>query len=294
MYDKPSKLVVAGNYVRCRFDDWYLDEDAINRRVQKAALKRWANKLTGFTVLSAEEVSSIYNDRHEEYLENKKNLRLAKNINRSRNNLITLALANFTIGDKFIRLSYAADVENLKQAYSDLGLFCKRLEYYIRKENSSFSLKYLAVPEIQYEREKKYGKGVWHFHIIANIPYLKKSKLEELWGHGFCHIEEIYDVAGKALYCAKYITKQQKDPRLSGQKSVTRSRNLYVPPEYSHDDAEKAYDALELKKIKPLHVRHEYNVGALGNPIGKSYWNEYILPEKPFDFYKDFISGVMS
>lgn len=124
---------------------------------------------------------------------------------------------------KFFTMTFRDDVTDLKKANYEFKKFKQRLEFYLDKD-----IKYSAVPEIQKERLKKYGQAVWHYHVIFyNLPYIKQSKLMELWGNGGVNIKKIDQVDNVGAYICKYMTKDNKD--LVGQKCYFNSRGLYKP-----------------------------------------------------------------
>ena len=124
---------------------------------------------------------------------------------------------------KFFTMTFKEDMTCLKQANYEFKKFRQRLE-----DNIGIHLKYSAVPEIQKERFKKYGQAVWHYHVIFyNLPYIKQSKLMEIWGNGGVNIKKIDKVDNVGAYMCKYMTKDNKD--LVGQKCYFGSRGLYKP-----------------------------------------------------------------
>ena len=138
---------------------------------------------------------------------------------RARQTVRNMANVNFSQNSKFVTLTFAENVVNVNQAYRMLSNFFKRLKRYLKKPPQ-----YIAVLEFQ-------KRGAIHFHVLMNIPYIPHKELERLWGHGFVKINQIDDTDNIGAYITKYMTKENMDERLAGQKSYTMSRNLKKPEE---------------------------------------------------------------
>ena len=143
--------------------------------------------------------------------------------------------------------------------------FIKRLKY---KYNDN--LKYLAVIEFQ-------KRGAVHYHVLLDIPYVPQNTLQELWGNGFVYINAIDHVDNIGAYILKYITKDNNDIRLMGQKAYLYSRNLKQPEEVLNHDL-KYFSVLEdkilrrynLNDLKPVYVS-DFNTDLLGHCNYKQY-----------------------
>ena len=138
---------------------------------------------------------------------------------RARQTVRNMANVNFSQNSKFVTLTFAENVVNVNEAYRMLSNFFKRLKRYLKKPPQ-----YIAVLEFQ-------KRGAIHFHVLMNIPYIPHKELERLWGHGFVKINQIDDTDNIGAYITKYMTKENMDERLAGQKSYTMSRNLRKPEE---------------------------------------------------------------
>ena len=140
-----------------------------------------------------------------------------------RNRIRQLVCANFDKGSKFITLTFRDgldfDIRDVKS--------CNR---YMK----NFVLRVLRrYPEFQYlwviEFQDKNGRGAIHYHMICNLPYIKKKELAELWGAGFIKIERIDKVDNVGAYIIKYMCKDTEDTRLMGENAYGHSKGLQEP-----------------------------------------------------------------
>jgi hypothetical protein len=88
-------------------------------------------------------------------------------------------------------------------------------------------LKYIAVIEFQ----DKNDRGAIHYHMICNLPYIKKSELADIWGLGFVKINSIDKVDNIGAYVIKYMTEDTDDKRLCGEHGYLLSKGLERPLE---------------------------------------------------------------
>jgi hypothetical protein len=86
-------------------------------------------------------------------------------------------------------------------------------------------LKYVSVLEFQ----DKNDRGAVHYHMICNLPYIKKSELAKIWGNGFVKINAIDKVDNVGAYVIKYMNKDIDDIRLQGLKAYNCSQGLDKP-----------------------------------------------------------------
>lgn len=141
---------------------------------------------------------------------------------------------------KFITLTYADNLTDVKESNLNFKNFIKRLNY-----KMDLKLKYSCVVEFQ-------KRGAVHYHLLAyNLPYLENSKLSEIWGHGFVKINEIDHVDNVGAYVTKYMTKENDDERLKGLKCHFSSRGLKKPTEQILDieKFENVASALESHQV---------------------------------------------
>lgn len=154
---------------------------------------------------------------------------------------------------------------NIKECNKLFKNFIKRLKYQYNK-----NLKYLAVIEFQ-------QRGAVHYHVLLDIPYVPQNVLQELWGNGFIFINAIEHVDNIGAYILKYITKDNNDIRLMGQKAYLCSRNLKQPEEVLNHNL-KDFDILEgkimskynLNDLKPVYVSN-FDTEMLGACTYKQY-----------------------
>jgi hypothetical protein len=126
---------------------------------------------------------------------------------------------------KFFTLTFRDNVQDIKLANEEFKKFRQRLSRRIWGRNSANNLKYVAVIEFQ-------ERGAVHYHMVTfNMPYIPHSELTEIWGHGFVHIRAIDEVDNVGAYVTKYMTKDNKDDRLRGEKCYFSSRGLLKPTE---------------------------------------------------------------
>lgn len=140
-----------------------------------------------------------------------------------------LVQANFNAGSKFATFTFDNNhnfkVEDLKKANQFFKEFISRLNKYLNKAtNTKRTIKYIATWELT-------KKGRIHYHVIFfNIPFVRSSKLEEIWKGGFVKINSLTDVKDEfiSLYLTKYLTKDLAN-RQAFARAILRSRNLIDP-----------------------------------------------------------------
>lgn len=177
---------------------------------------------------------------------------------RRRDKIRRLACSNFNNKyDKFLTLTFAENMTNVKECNVLFKAFIRKLR---NKYNSK--LKYLAVIEFQ-------DRGAVHYHVLLNIPYIPHKELQELWGNGFVFINAIEHVDNIGAYILKYITKNNNDIRLMGQKAYLISKNLRHPDEFINHNL-KDFDKMENRVIK------KYNLNCL-KPIYEANYSTELL-----------------
>ena len=122
---------------------------------------------------------------------------------RSRMNVRRLIWANQGEYTKFLTLTYAKTVLDLKKVHRDITTFVQAMK------RKGFPLKYLYVLEHQRERGEKEGnEGCLHVHMVVFVDrFIPLDILRSCWKHGFVGIEKIDDVRNLGAYVCKYITK---------------------------------------------------------------------------------------
>ena len=154
---------------------------------------------------------------------------------------------------------------NIKECNILFKAFIRKLKLKYKKD-----LKYLAVIEFQ-------RRGAVHYHVLLNIPYIPQKDLQELWGNGFVFINAIDHVDNIGAYILKYITKDNNDSRLMGQKAYLTSRNLKQPEQVLNHNLKDFYK-LEDKIIV------KYNLNAL-KPIYEANFHTDILGDCEYKQY---------
>lgn len=181
-----------------------------------------------------------------------------KTLTRAKTSLRRLINAN--IGQhgnnsKFVTLTFAENVQDIKTANYEFKKFRQRLEY-----DLDIKLKYVVVIEFQ-------KRGAIHYHaLFFNLPYIENKRLAEIWKNGFVKINKIDDVDNIGAYVTKYMTKEQQDEakadRLIGQKSYFTSRGLMKPIEIiKKEEIEQIAAALSQHKVFESQFENDY----LGN-----------------------------
>lgn len=144
---------------------------------------------------------------------------------RRRNAIRQLICSNFDSGSKFVTLTFdnsiSHDFKNVQACNSYFKKFVLRMRYRYP------DFQYVAVIEFQ----DKNGRGAVHYHMICNLPYIKKSELAEVWGGGFVKINRIDKVDNVGAYVIKYMTTDMDDKRLCGENAYLHSRYLKKPLE---------------------------------------------------------------
>lgn len=179
----------------------------------------------------------------------------AQTVRRRRETVRDLGIANFDTNDKFVTLTFAENMTDLKKGNNLFKCFVKRLKYWAEKKG--VNLKYLAVIEFQ-------KRGAIHYHMLCNLPFIKKAELTEIWGNGFVKINAIDKVDNLGAYITKYMTKEKADDRLKTEKGYLCSRNLKRPKVYKSWES-VPYNGKQLKvgEISLLNKRQEDYLDAL-------------------------------
>lgn len=166
-----------------------------------------------------------------------------------------LITQNFkTEGSKFVTLTFknglGFDIKDVKECNRQFKKFIQRLKY--RYPN----LKYVAVIEFQ----DKNSRNAVHYHIICNLPYIKKIELADIWGLGFVHINSIDNVDNLGAYVVKYMNKDLDDLRLQGLKAYNCSKGLERPIEFKswcgvHEFMDLKCIIKDLEEKKPVYEK---------------------------------------
>lgn len=153
---------------------------------------------------------------------------------------------------KFVTFTFRANITEFKDANKRFDKAMDRLNYFFTGKKGCRFLRYAAVPEYQYEREKKYGELVWHYHVtFFNLPYIpvsgevvdvlisegrlpkdydKRDTLFYIWGEGGVDIKALKfsDDQHVAGYVAKYIGKGLDSKYADAVEMGTLKRKRYL------------------------------------------------------------------
>lgn len=173
-----------------------------------------------------------------------------RSIIRAINNVRRLTHLNFTENDKFLTLTFNNeqnfDINNLKEC---LPFYQK----FIRQLHQAYpNLIYITVPEFQ-------KRGAVHYHILCNIPFIKKDELNKLWPYGFSKPRAIKSSTHLAFYLCKYLGKKFDDKRKQGHRLFYSSRNLKKPEIYYGSFANAVNSFLEKTYSDALKYKKEYD-----------------------------------
>lgn len=126
------------------------------------------------------------------------------------------------ITPKFVTLTFAKHITDIKQANRIYSKYIQRLNYLIYGKQCS-NLAYLNVIEFT-----KIGRI--HYHtMFFNLISIEKNLLEKTWSQGYARIKSVYKVTNLARYMTKYMAKGFDDVRLTGKKRYFTSKNLIKP-----------------------------------------------------------------
>lgn len=169
---------------------------------------------------------------------------------------------NFNENSRFITLTFADNITDVKQANKEFKKFIQRLRYQYGKD-----FKYMSVVEFQ-------KRGSVHYHMLTDIDYIKSKDLQDIWGQGFIKINRISHVDNVGAYVVKYMTEDLDDKRLQGLKAYNGSQNLCKPTEFKSwkdDDITKSmYETLETYK-KSLVFQSQLETQQAGKIIYRQY-----------------------
>lgn len=140
-----------------------------------------------------------------------------------RNAIRQLICTNFDSSSKFVTLTFKDDLGHDIRDVKECNQFFKRFVMRLKYRYPDFQ--YLAVIEFQ----DKNCRGAVHYHMICNLPYVKKSELSDIWDGGFIKINSIDKVDNVGAYVIKYMTVDMDDKRLCGLHAYLHSRTLKKP-----------------------------------------------------------------
>lgn len=175
-------------------------------------------------------------DRTEEYKR--------RRLQRAKGRVKRYANKNFTKLKKtsFLTLTFENglhfDINNLQETNKRKATFLKKLK-------SKYSnIKYLGIAEFQ-------KRGAVHYHLLVELPFIKKETLDVLWGWGFTDIRRIDNIDNIGAYLVKYMTKDLLDERFKNNRLFFKSNNLAEPTTYYGQKAEYILNKLKQQNYYP-------------------------------------------
>ena len=188
----------------------------------------------------------------------------AKTRRNRRDAIRRMATQNFTNQDKFLTLTFNDkcnfDIKDPRVTNVAYKNFIHRLRRIYP------DVQYLTVIEFQ----DKNDRGVVHYHsLISGLPYVPKSQLQAIWGHGFVYVNKITHVDNLGAYVIKYMNKNMFDLRLQGLNAYLFSRKMNKPKilkSWNKQDSQKMIDIVsDIKQSKKIAVYlSQYNSENLG------------------------------
>lgn len=145
------------------------------------------------------------------------------NLYRARQNIRRLIWSNQGKYTKFVTLTYAKTVLEVKPVKRAITTFVQAMR------RLGYDMKYLYVLERQKERGRKEGNiGCVHVHMLIFIDkYIPYEDINKCWKHGNTDIEAIDNIKNLGAYVCKYITKENIAD--FGNHCYERSQNLKSP-----------------------------------------------------------------
>lgn len=185
---------------------------------------------------------------------NKRSKGTKRNDSLARSKIKTYRLISANVG-KHGRFKPIFATYTFKEQCTELDEALRRYRRYQRllKADFGFALKYVTVPQIQWDRYEKEGVKVWHFHTIYfNIPKLDIKKNDEMWGEGksAVNLQFVKHARNTAAYLAGYFTKKDYDEIPLNRRFYYCSRGLIQPYDLFSTDA--IQNILENANIKLL------------------------------------------
>ena len=138
-------------------------------------------------------------------------------VNRTRTEIRRLINSNTQL-NKFMTLTFADNITDLKQANYIFNQFIKRITYKYP------NFEYLAIPEFQ-------ERGAVHYHILCKMPFIHFSEIHKIWGQGNIDIRVINNVTNIGAYVCKYLSKDMFNDKTFNKKKFFRSQSLSEPIE---------------------------------------------------------------
>ncbi len=125
------------------------------------------------------------------------------NLYRSRQNVRRIIWSNQGKYTKFVTLTYADIVLDVKRVRRDVTTFVQNMR------RLGYDMKYLYVLEQQKKRGEKEGNsGCLHIHMLIFIDkFIPYQDINKCWKKGSTDIQAVEDINNLGAYVSKYITK---------------------------------------------------------------------------------------
>jgi len=198
-YPYNFKVVVSGKHVEVYKYKKYVWRDFEKKDFENVRSQKEPKQLDAFEQLELKKKKQQYS------------------VNRTRTEIRRLINSNPQL-TKFMTLTFAKNITDLKEANYIFNQFIKRMTY----KHPDF--KYLAIPEFQ-------KRGAVHYHLLCEMPFIHYREITEIWGQGNIDIKTLTDVDNIGAYVCKYLSKDMFDERTFGKKKFFRSQSLSEPIE---------------------------------------------------------------
>jgi len=161
----------------------------------------------------------------------------------------------------FVTLTFADNITDLRTANGHFRNFVRRF-----KRDIGFSPQYLCVPEFQ-------KRGAVHYHVVFfNLGFFPVRRLRNIWSWGSVDIEKIDHPDNVSAYITAYITKENMDSRLFGEKAYFCSRGLLRPVvEYDNLHIDKALENFEASVPDGYYLTSEVTITSTSTIIQFKY-----------------------
>jgi len=126
-----------------------------------------------------------------------------------------------------------------KEPITDYDFALTHYRRYIRrlKNYTQGKVRYVAVPQIQWDRYEKTGLKVWHFHFVYfNLKPVDFTINDKLWGQGMVQMEYVKGINNIGAYIAGYMTKKDFDEIPLNKRYYYPSIGLIQPKNVFHKD----------------------------------------------------------
>lgn len=195
-------------------------------------------------------------------------------IRRSVKKIKRLIAANFPYSYRSLTLTFSDsnnfDITSIDDCYNAFVKFRKRMNHHLKKNDVDKAFKYIGTIEFQ---ELNNRKAV-HYHLLTDLPFIKKNSLESIWKSGFVDIKHYTNSPTEHQIVSNYLTKGIYDPRLDNQrKRYLSSQNLIQPVTLLGSEADELIQKIEpLKKLS--YSADTYNSEYLGDIYVERYYLE--------------------